>query len=249
LPSTKGQRLRKARQNGRLTQQVLAERLGVSQPLVWQWETDKSPFDKYRKQIEEILGPLTNKKYEAVPAVAAEEGSEFGDWVRDKRNQAGWSVPELAKKADISAAAIYNIENGKIKNPQSATKDKLAKAFDEKVPQDILEATEQEQKIEGLGSLTDFDPYEQKLWPTCAGIYVLYDNTERPVYVGKPQRIADRLKIHEKQKFWIVPLVTYASYIEVNNEKTRHQLEQVLIKFLKSNAVLNKQSVESFEEE
>jgi excinuclease UvrABC nuclease subunit len=77
---------------------------------------------------------------------------------------------------------------------------------------------------------------------------VLYDNTERPVYVGKGKKIAARLKVHEKQKFWIEPLVTYASYIEVKNEKTRHQLEQVLIKFLKSNAVLNKQSVEGFDE-
>jgi transcriptional regulator with XRE-family HTH domain len=145
--------------------------------------------------------------------------------------------PNWQKKADISAMAIYNIENGKIKNPLSSTRNKLAAALDQPIPNDVVEATEQEQNIEGLGSLTDFNPYEEKEWPQCAGIYVLYDNTERPVYVGKGKKISTRLK------------VTYASYIEVKNEKTRHQLEQVLIKFLKSNAVLNKQSVEGFEEE
>jgi transcriptional regulator with XRE-family HTH domain len=212
MASTKGQRLRKARQSGGLTQQALADRLGVTQPLVAHWESGKTAFSKYREQIETILGPLTNKTQPA-SAVATSEVSSFGDWVRENKDKAGLSVPELAKKADISTVAIYNILNGKIKNPQSSTRNRLAAAFNADIPSDIVEATEEEQNIEGLGSLTDFNPHEEREWPQCAGIYVLYDNTERPVYVGKGKKIATRLKVHEKQKFWIEPLVTYASYI------------------------------------
>ena len=47
-----------------------------------------------------------------------------------------------------------------------------AKAIEEDTPQ-------------GVGSLTDFDPYSKTDWPSCGGVYVLYDRSERPVYVGK----------------------------------------------------------------
>jgi transcriptional regulator with XRE-family HTH domain len=106
MASTLGQRLRKARQSGGLTQKALAVRLGVTQPLVANWESGKAAFDNYRKQIEKILGPLTNKNQPA-SAVTTSEVSSFGDWVRENRDKAGLSVPELAKKADISSVAIY----------------------------------------------------------------------------------------------------------------------------------------------
>jgi transcriptional regulator with XRE-family HTH domain len=253
MASTLGQRLRRARQREGLTQQDLADKLGVLQATISNWETG-SPFKKAsRDKIEEILGPLTNKKQlesragqtQSVPAES--DISSFGSWVRENRNKLSLSVPELAKKAKISAVAIYNIENGKIKNPQSATRNKLAAAFNQTVPTDVVEETESEQSIEGLGSLRDFDPYDESEWPESPGVYVLYDVTQRPVYVGKGKKIATRLKAHEKQKFWIKPIVYYASYIEVKDDTMRHQLEQVLIKFLKSNAVINVQSVEGFD--
>lgn len=254
MASTLGQRLRRARQREGLTQQHLADKLGVTQATIANWEAG-SPFTSSRSRIEKILGPLTNKKQ-----LQSDEGgtqsapvesdiSSFGSWVRENRNKLSLSVPELAQKAKISAVAIYNIENGKIKNPQTATRNKLASAFNATVPSDVVEETEGEQSIEGLGSLRDFDPYDESEWPQSPGVYVLYDVTERPVYVGKGQKIATRLAAHEKQKFWIKPIVYYASYIEVKDAKMRHQLEQVLIKFLKSNAVINVQSVEGFDGE
>jgi hypothetical protein len=49
---------------------------------------------------------------------------------------------------------------------------------------------------------------------------------------------------HE-DKFWFkFPIVSHGAYIEVKDDALRHQVEQVLIKFLKSNAVINKQSVD-----
>jgi hypothetical protein len=49
--------------------------------------------------------------------------------------------------------------------------------------------------------------------------------------------------------FWFKsPIVEKGAYVHIKDSKLRHQVEQILIKFLKSNAVLNKQSVEREED-
>lgn len=254
MASTLGERLRRARQREGLTQQELADKIGAHGPKISNWETGVGSFSKAtRDKIEEILGPLTKKKHGASglkTVVAIEDDtSSFGSWVRENRIKASLTVPELAKKAGMSAVAIYNIENGKIKNPQSSTRNKLSVAFNEQIPANVVQETEEEQNIEGIGTLRDFAPNDESEWPQCPGVYVLYDATQRPVYVGKAKTIAARLKVHEKQKFWIKPIVQYASYIEVKDQMLRHQLEQVLIKFLKANALLNVQSAGGFDVE
>ena len=175
-----------------------------------------------------------------------EEVSSFGAWLHEQRLQSGLSVPELAKRASVSAPAIYNIESGKIQNPQAATRNRIAAGLETAVPAQVIAETIESQEVAGLGPLTDFQPHETKDWPGCAGVYVLYDVSQRPIYVGKGERISSRLKVHE-EKFWFKrPVVEYASYIEVRNKELRHQLEQALIRFLKSNAVINKQSTDDF---
>jgi transcriptional regulator with XRE-family HTH domain len=141
--------------------------------------------------------------------------------------------------------AIYNIESGKSLNPQKETRKRLAHALDTPIPSDVAKEAEEAQDIQGLGSLTDFDPYDEKELPSVAGIYVFYDVSDRPVYVGKAAIIASRVKEH-KDKFWFrPPIVSYAAYVPVSDGKVRHQIEQVLIKFLKSNALINIQGVEA----
>jgi hypothetical protein len=101
-----------------------------------------------------------------------------------------------------------------------------------------------EATIEGVGEWFNFDPHDQALWPVVAGIYVLYDISDRPLYVGQGQNISSRLRDHY-QKFWYrPPIVQNAAYVGIDKEKLRKQIEKVLIKFLKSNAVLNQQNVD-----
>ena len=52
-------RLRDARRSSGLTQYELAEKLGVSQPLVCDWESGKDPIpDGQKQKLVKILGPL-----------------------------------------------------------------------------------------------------------------------------------------------------------------------------------------------
>jgi hypothetical protein len=62
--------------------------------------------------------------------------------------------------------------------------------------------------------------------------------------VKQGSNIAARLRVHH-EKFWFrSPIVYNAAYIQVADKRLREQIETILIKFLKSNAVINKQQVE-----
>lgn len=256
MPAPLGQLLRRARLREGLTQADLGKKIRYAGASVSHWENGTVNISKdLRAKIEKILGPLNTQKSakrsaadEQAASIMENEVSSFGIWLRKARNNSDMSVPELSTIAGISPAAIYNIESGKIKNPQPYTRNQLSNALKQNIPDEVIADTEADQKIQGLGNLTDFEPHDKGNWPQCPGVYVLYDVSERPVYVGKAENIAKRLKQHE-EKFWFRnPIVTFGSFIEVSDSNMRHQLEQVMIKFLKSNAVINQQSVESFEE-
>lgn len=127
---------------------------------------------------------------------------------------------------------------------RDSTRKKLERALNNKLPADAAAEVAEEAKITGLGKLEDFDPHLDSERPDEAGIYMLYDISERPVYVGEGSSVRKRIKDHE-EKFWFKrPIVDSASWIQVKNKQLRRQIETLLIKFLKSNAVLNKQNVD-----
>ncbi len=243
-----GNMIRRARTREGLTQTGLGEKVGVSQGTIVQWEKGRVPNPEQMLNLERVLGSLMKNKPKG-DHVLRSDVSSFGLWLTSERIAANLSVPELAKKADVSPPAVYNIESGKTQNPQSEIKKRLSKALKKAVPDEVIEDTKEDQTIEGIGELIDFQPHTKPDWPKCAGVYVLYDTVQRPVYVGKARKISDRLREHE-QKFWFKsPIVEFASYIEVIDETLRNQLEQTLIRFLKSNAVINKQSRDGFMDE
>jgi transcriptional regulator with XRE-family HTH domain len=227
-----------------LNQSELAGKLGVSQSAVSTWENETSkPDKKILAKLESILGPLmpnrANEKLDLGPI----QIDVFGVWLSKARAKVGMSKAELAQASGLSLPTIYNIETGRSTNPQEETRRRLERALKTEVPKEVQEEAAEEQEITGLGTLKDFDPYGSDI-PKVAGVYVFYDVSDRPVYVGKGDNISIRVKDHE-EKFWFKrPIVDYASYIEITGANLRHQVEQVLIKFLKSNAVINKQSVE-----
>ena len=253
-----GQRIRRARKQEELTQSALGKKIGVSQALIWKWESGGAGAAKYLADLEKVLGPLDGKAVKNDPITGEDQDveadfgpSDFGIWVREERTRLGMSVAELAENSNLSKMAIYNIERGRIQSPQKKTQDSIAMALSSTVPTEIEAEVkaEEDDTPEGVGSLTDFDPYSKADWPACGGVYVLYDRSQRPIYVGKAQKIAKRLKDHE-EKFWFKrPIVEYASFVAVSDKLLRHQLEQTMIRFLKSNAVINKQSTDDFEKQ
>lgn len=151
---------------------------------------------------------------------------------------------ELAEQAGVSVPTIYNLESGRIDNPQKATVEKLTKALGETPSEETIKATEDAAEIEGLGNLVDFDPHDANNFPAGPGVDVFYDISQRPIYVGESSDLKRRLREYN-DKFWFKrPIVESASFIAIKDTKIRQQVEKILIRFLKANAVLNKQHVD-----
>ena len=99
-------------------------------------------------------------------------------------------------------------------------------------------------EITGVGRLTDFNPHDEDDFPAEPGVYVFYDISERPIYVGESSNIKARVRNHV-DKFWYKsPIVETAAYVKVDAASLRKQLEETLIKFLQSDAVINKKAVD-----
>ena len=220
-----------------LSQTELGERLGVPQPTISQWENGKShPSQEQLDLLTVILGGLSPAS-EVV--TEAESQTPIAAWLSRALAKKDFTVGELAAKADVSVPTVYNILAGRAQNPHSSTINALEKALDDsfEAKGEVKEASD----ISGIGELIDFNPYEQKEIPTKPGVYVLYDISQRPIYVGKANKIATRLNDHSSRFWFKRPLVETGAYIEIKDALLRDQIETVLIQFLKNNAVINKQ--------
>lgn len=241
-----GERLKRARVRNAMTQAELGEKVDVSQALISQWEKGKSEPSKHQKEkLKKILGGWAAEK----SADEANEGTEISlgalsAWLSRARNSKNLSVPELAGMAGLSVPSIYNIESGRISNPRDETIRKLERALGSALSPETKEEIREEAEIEGLGEFIEFDPHNDDDLPSAPGIYMLYDISERPIYVGQGSDMRNRIRSHQ-EKFWFKrPIVETAAYVKIDEKNLREKIEKLLIRFLKSNAVINKQNVE-----
>ncbi len=231
------ERIRERRRANALSQTELAERLHVSQTTISFWEKGKgAPGADQLQKMNQILGGLSPAS-EAV--TEAESQAPVAAWLSRALAKSDLTVGELAAKADVSVPTIYNILNGRAQNPQPRTMAALESALGVHYESN-KEATKQAD-VAGIGELIDFNPYDQKELPNKPGVYVLYDISQRPIYVGKASKIVVRLNDHSSRFWYKRPLVETGAYIEIQNPLLRDQIETVLIQFLKNNAVINKQ--------
>lgn len=235
-----GARLRSARIQAGMNQADVAKRLSVSGATVSNWETGRSkPNTGQLAELEEFLRALDGVTGGNEPLVMP-----YTAWLARERNQRGMTVYELASKSGVSEQAIYSIESGRSTNPQTKTRKALGRALGAKEPDEVAVAAVESALIPNLGSLVDFDTSQSQTWPRDPGVYVFYDISDRPIYVGKAADIRQRIGQHQ-EKFWFKPpIVERGSYIRIDDENLRSQIEKILIGFLKSNAVMNRQFVE-----
>src|SRR5687767_214196 len=73
-------------------------------------------------------------------------------------------------------------------------------------------------QIEGIGEFVDFAPHTpDDEFPTDLGVYVFYDLSERPLYVGQSVDTRTRIRDH-RDKFWFKPpIVETGAYLELKD--------------------------------
>ncbi len=228
--------VRRLRINSGLTQRELGNKLRLSQVTNSHWETGRvKPSPAQVEKIKRVLGGGAASEDADSSATAA--------WLKKARISKDLSVYEVATKAGLTPPAIYRIERGVTRNLRESTRKRLETVLGP-MPEDAVQEVSEEATVEGLGALEDFDPHSPEERPSLPGIYVLYDISERPIYVGEGENVKKRIRDHE-EKFWFKqPIVDSASWIRIDNTTLRRQIETLLIKFLKSNAVINKKDVE-----
>jgi len=171
----------------------------------------------------------------------------LAEWLEKHMKKTGYSAEDLASKAGVSTLTVANIQFGNTQNPQSATLEKIEEALGEKIPEEVKSEVKEDAET-GFGELVDFDPWEEDdsaIIPKIPGIYVLYDITDRPVYVGKSEgSIRKRIQEHKEKKWFTRPYVSKAAYVQIMEPDMIARVEKLLIRFLKSNALVNKALVE-----
>jgi transcriptional regulator with XRE-family HTH domain len=236
-----GNAIREARKQNALTQEELAKKIGVVQGTLSLWENGKhEPDEDSKAKLRTVLG--TN--FLGSGSEDADASSVLAEWLSRVRQEKNMTVAQVAERAGLSVPTIYGIEAGKSQNPRQRTVRLLEKAVGKKFEAEFQKSLKEASTIEGLGELQDFDPHDEHDWPEEPGIYVLYDISDRPIYVGMGKSIGGRIADHQ-DKFWFKrPIVERAAFVPIKEEKLRRQVETVLIKFLRSNAIINKQQVQ-----
>ncbi|WP_076435343.1 helix-turn-helix domain-containing protein [Bosea sp. TND4EK4] len=165
--------------------------------------------------------------------------SPFGKWIERNRKKQKLSVADLSDISGVSKPQLYNIIRGITQNPTEETRTKLESALKIVTPKTIIEEEQKSTSVGKLGSLEDFDPHDLESIPNESGVYVFYDISERPIYVGRSANIRRRIKQHQDRFWFKQPIVQKGSLIRIPDQELRKQIEIILIRFLKSNAVLN----------
>src|SRR5262245_18823201 len=123
------ERMRRGHIRNAWSQAELGEKIGVSQATISTWEIGKVIPDRDQKfRLREVLGldqaePQNTSTSSGLTGDPGEQvgPSAFGSWLNRARVERSLSVAELATKAEVSVAAIYHIESGRIENPRSET--------------------------------------------------------------------------------------------------------------------------------
>ena len=173
-----------------------------------------------------------------------EDDYSFGQWLTDQMASKDVTITQLAVKTGITYTGIWNIVNGYTWSPRNDTRKKIASALEVAIPTVVEEQSEAESDLMEGFDWKDFQPHDLDSAPNKPGIYVFYDITDRPVYVGMSNSsVFNRVRDHSTRFWYKRPLVERASFLHIADPALCTKIEWVLIRFLGKHALLNSKGV------
>lgn len=180
-----------------------------------------------------------------------ESTTTLGEWLTQEMERQGMSIGDLVQRTGLTYTGIWNIVQGNTVSPRDETRRKLAAALQQAIPAAVeIEVEHQASAIPGY-DWVDFTPSDIETVPDQGGVYVFYDITDRPVYVGKASKSARaRVKDHQTRFWFKAPLVVRGAFLSVSDPEMGSKIEMILIKFLGKHALLNsKGAIRDFDEQ
>lgn len=196
--------------------------------------------DEVRAQEDQINRDVSPSPVVITPPRVASGSSSFGRWLEAKMEVKGLTASAVARRADCNPGTIRNIITGRIKTPSNEMMGKLTSAIEETVPEEIQAEIQVESTMDTPGYFVDFNPFDDSSVPNLPGVYVLYGPTDTVLYVGKSKNAQRRIREHREKKWFVEGMVASGLFFSAEDDGERDRLERILIKFLKSNAWLNK---------
>lgn len=215
-----------------LSQRSLAEIMGCSATTISQFETGGRAASG--ELFEEILIVLGLKDIDT---------STFRGWLIDAMAKASFEFDQFPEDiADESGNTLSDLVGFIIKYDYDELEGEWI-AVIEKLLKQKFKPSSPEKGEKFVDTFTQFNPYNKESCPKVAGIYVLYDKSNRPVYIGQSNNIRTRISQHMEKKWFLPPIIESAGYIKITDEDIRKFVESCLIKTCRSLLLINKKDM------
>ena len=200
----------------------------------------KSPseemMEKLRIAIDKIKSGLPNQEEEI-----EEEEFDFAEWLKFQMEAKSLSGNRLAKLVGCHNTTISAILNRRIENPSNEMMERIRNALQEKIPEAVTNDLNEKKKFDNKNDVwDDFNPHDHDSIPNKPGVYALFSPTNVVLYVGKAQNVSSIIASHREKKWFLEDIIEYGMLFYSDDENERKKIEDILIKFLRTNAWLNK---------
>ena len=194
-------------------------------------------MEKLRKSIDEIKSGMGSKSSDD----ELNDVIDFAEWLRIQMEAKSLNRNQLANIAGCHHTTLTSILNRRIENPSNEMMDKLRKALEEEIPQAVVEVINEKKTFENKQDVwDDFNPHDADSIPNKPGVYALFSPTNVVMYVGMAKNVRSRIAEHRQKKWFLEDIIEYGMLFYSEDPADRARIENILIKFLRSNAWLNK---------
>lgn len=200
----------------------------------------KSPseqmMNRLRDAVDEIRAGQPEKKQEGTTPIL-----DFSAWLGLQMEAKSLNNQRLAKLVGCHPTTVSSILDGRIENPSNEMMTKIRMALNEEVPASIVQELHERKTFANKDDVwNDFNPHDHGSIPNKPGVYALFSPTDAVMYVGKAQNVRSRISNHRDKKWFLPEIIKYGMLFHSDDDNERKKIEDILIKFLRTRAWLNK---------
>lgn len=200
----------------------------------------KSPSDQMMNRLRDAVDEIRFGQPEQHKE-NNEPGVDFVAWLSLQMEAKSLSNQRLAKLVGCHPTTVSSILARRIENPSNEMMAKIRMALNEEVPASIVRELHERKSFENKEDVwDDFNPHDHDSIPNKPGVYALFSPTDAVMYVGKAQNVRSRISSHRDKKWFLSEIIEYGMLFYSDDEDERKKIEDILIKFLRTRAWLNK---------